>query len=90
MDSTASGTTGKLYQRRGFRLNGPLIMLFPVRGPLKNDFTFCHPIFAPSSAAPQSQILEIAGLFLRSAQSVRTESDANLGANSAKLLLSGP
>ncbi len=60
---------------------------------------FGHPIFtpssrpfapSPSSAAPQSQILEIAGLFLRSAQSVATESDANLGANSVKLFLSGP
>ncbi len=45
---------------------------------------------APSSAAPQSQILEIAGLFLRSAQSVATESDAKLRANSVKLFLSGP
>ena len=61
-----------------------------VKGPLNNNFTFRHPIFTPSSAAPQSQILEIAGLFLRSAQSVATKSDANLGANSVKLFLSGP
>ena len=61
-----------------------------AKGPLKNNFTFWHPIFTPSSAAPQSQILEIVRLFLGPAQSVATESDANLGAHSAKLFLSGP
>jgi len=31
------------------------------KGPPNNNFTFWHPIFTPSSAAPKSQILEIAG-----------------------------
>ena len=49
----------------------PRIIQYQVRivrltkGPLKNNFTFWHPIFTPSSAAPQSQILEIVRLFLR-------------------------
>jgi hypothetical protein len=46
-----------------------------------NNFAFWHPLFTPSSAAPQSHILDLAGLFLRFAQSVATKSDANLGAN---------
>ncbi len=45
-----------------------------------------HAIFGRSSIAdPRNSTL-----FLRSAQSVATESDANLGANSVKLFLSGP
>ena len=60
------------------------------RGPLNNKFTFWHAIFTPSSAALRSQILEIVGLFLRSAQSVAIESDVNLGANPVELFLSGP
>ena len=46
--------------------------------------------FAPSSVAPQSQILEIAGYSSGLLKSVATESAANLGANSVKLFLSEP
>ena len=29
------------------------------KGPVKNNFAFSHPIFTPSSAAPQSRILDV-------------------------------
>jgi hypothetical protein len=61
------------------------------QGPVKNNFGFSHPIFTPSSAAPQSRILDVAANHAsESAQWFAAESDASLGTISAKLFLTEP
>ena len=56
----AAALLGLFLQRRGLRHGKEL------RARPRITCTFWHPIFTPSSAAPQSQILEIVRLFLRS------------------------
>ena len=54
-----------------------------VKGSRKNNFTFSHPIFRSSLAAPQSQVSEFASLR-------DSEYNLNLGANSGNLFLREP
>jgi len=57
-----------------------------IKSSCKNNFTFCHLIFTPSSAVPQSRNPQlILGYSCGFAQSFATKSGANLSANSAKL-----
>jgi len=56
-----------------------------AKGSLKNNFTFSHLSFKPSSAADQSRNPRNSPLFLWVHSIAATKSDLNLSANSANL-----
>ncbi len=62
----------------------------PAKEPRKNNYAVSHPIFRPSSAAPQSRNPRRSPLRLRSRSPEPAESATNLGATSAHLFLRGP
>ena len=64
--------------------------LMGSKGSLKNNFTFSHLSFGPSSAAAQSWSHRNSSLFLWLHSIAAAKSHPNLSVNSAKLFLSKP
>ena len=76
---------------RALVTNVTVFMKRCTKGSVKNNFTFWHLIFTPSSAAPQSQNPQRrTGYACGFPQSFAAKSGANLSANSAKLFLTEP
>jgi hypothetical protein len=74
------------YPQVGIRNN----KAFRTKGSRKNNFTFSHPGFRPSSADLPSRNPQNNPLFLRFRSLRSTKSDLNLSENSAKLFLREP